>query len=167
MQSAVSELIEIIHKEMRLLHNLLELVNDEQQTLLLNDAEGLVGNLTRQEALLEKADQLEKQRLRVTEVLSRKLRVAPEELSMSRLMDLVEEAHSTELGKLQQTLVEAHQKIGETNRNNELLIRQSMGYIARTLDVVTASPPQETTYERSGYVRGMPHQKPKMMDQRF
>ncbi|MCK5118785.1 MAG: flagellar protein FlgN [Candidatus Latescibacteria bacterium] len=167
MQSAVSELIEIIHKEMRLLHNLLELVNDEQQTLLRNDAEGLVGNLTRQEALLEKADQLEKQRLRVTEVLSRKLRVAPEELSMSRLMDLVEEAHSTELGKLQQTLVEAHQKIGETNRNNELLIRQSMGYIARTLDVVTASPPQETTYERSGYVRGMPHQKPKMMDQRF
>ena len=167
MQSAVSELIEIIHKEMRLLHNLLELVNDEQQTLLRNDAEGLVGNLTRQEALLEKADQLEKQRLRVTEVLSRKLRVEPEELSMSRLMDLVEEAHSTELGKLQQTLVEAHQKIGETNRNNELLIRQSMGYIARTLDVVTASPPQETTYERSGYVRGMPHQKPKMMDQRF
>ena len=167
MQSAVSELIEIIHKEMRLLHNLLELVNDEQQTLLRNDAEGLVGNLTRQEALLEKAEQLEKQRLRVTEVLSRKLRVAPEELSMSRLMDLVEEAHSTELGKLQQTLVEAHQKIGETNRNNELLIRQSMGYIARTLDVVTASPPQETTYERSGYVRGMPHQKPKMMDQRF
>jgi flagellar biosynthesis/type III secretory pathway chaperone len=166
-QSSVSELIGIIHKEIRLLHNLLELVNEEQQTLLLNDAEGLVENLTRQEALLEEADQLEKRRLHVTDALSRKLRVAPEELSMSRLMDLVEEAHSAELGKLRQTLLEAHQKIGETNRNNELLIRQSMGYIARTLDVVTASPPRETMYERSGYVRGMPHRQPKMMDQRI
>ena len=167
MQSSISELIGIIHKEMRLLQNLLELVNEEQETLVRNDAEGLVDNLTRQEAFLHEADQLENQRLRLTERLSRKLRVTPEELSMSRLMDLVEEAHSTELGKLQQTLLEAYQKIGETNRNNELLIRQSMGYIERTLDVVTASSPRETTYERSGYVRDIPHRVPKIMDQKI
>ena len=167
MQSLVSKLIGIIHEEVRSLHKLLELVDEEQETLVQNDAEKLVDNVARQETLLGEAENLEKRRLQVTEQLSRKCMVAPGELTMSRLTDLVEEAHSAELKTLQHNLLDAHQKIEETNRNNELLIRQSMGYITRTLDVLTACPPQETTYERSGRVQEVQHRQAKMVDRRI
>lgn len=167
MQSFVSELIRILQEEVGSLHKLLELVDEEQETLVRNDAEGLASNVARQEALLGEAEALERRRLEVTEALSRHLRVAPEELTISRLMDLVEEAHSAEIRKLQHTLLDAYQKIEEANRDNELLIRQSMEYITRTLDVLTAYPTRERTYERSGHVREVQHRPPKMVDQKI
>tara|TARA_B100001123_G_scaffold255513_1_gene284981 strand:- start:241 stop:744 length:504 start_codon:yes stop_codon:yes gene_type:complete len=149
----VVRLIEIINAEIRSFNQLLELLQAEQVAIVDDDVEGIEASVAQQQEISGEAQMLEAERIQVTGEMSSCLGLEPESLSLNRLIQLLERNQGEELAGMRGVLLDLNAKIRKANENNAFLIRQSMRYTDRCLDILTGQPVSQRTYGKFGRTR--------------
>ena len=135
MNTLVSQLIEVINKEISCLERFLTLLSEEQEFLVEKDIDSLRKSIEEQEKTIQDERKLEEARIKLTDSLAGNLKIDKEEVNISKLIELVEESYSTELRQLQSTLASLYAKLERQRKKNEFLIRQSMKYVDKSIKV--------------------------------
>ena len=146
----IIRLIEIVNAEIRFFHQLLKLLQEEQEAIVADDIEHLEASIQAQQEVARQARELELERIGVVGELSLRLDVEPDNVTLSRLLDVIEDDHGAELARMRDIMRELNEKIRTTNENNAFLIRQSMRYTDRCLDILTGQPGNRGMYGQFG-----------------
>ncbi|MFH1567312.1 MAG: flagellar protein FlgN [Gemmatimonadota bacterium] len=152
-KSQVVQLIEVVNQEVRAFHRLLDLLRQEQAAIVEDRLEAIEQVAELKGAIVEEAGRLEAERLSLVRELSGSLNMAPGNVSLLRLIDAVESHHGAELARMREALLDVNQKIRATNENNAFLIRQSLRYTERCLDILMGSPKERGMYGKFGRAR--------------
>lgn len=135
MHSQVSQLIEVINKEILCLEKFLALLSEEQKFLVEDEVDSLRKSIEEQEKTIGDARKLEDARIKLTDSLAEKLKIDKGEVKLSKLIELVEESYSTKLRELQSTLSTLYAKLERQRKKNEFLIKQSMKYVDKSMKI--------------------------------
>ena len=149
----VVKLIEIVNAEIRVFNRLLEVLQQEQQALCEDDLPAIEACVAAKKDAAEEARRMETERLLVVQKLSKLLELEPENCTLSRLVEVVEGWQGEELARMRETLMELNQRIRTTNESNAFLIRQSMRYTERCLDILSGQPGNRGVYGQFGRSR--------------
>ena len=149
----VVKLIETINAEIRLFHELLKLLKQEQAAIVEDDLESLDASVAQQHHIAAEAQLLEAERIHVVEELSNWLNMEQGNRTLSRLIGVLESEQSEELAHMRKTLLDLNEKIRATNENNAFLVRQSMRYTERCLDILSGQPAGQNVYGQFGKAR--------------
>jgi hypothetical protein len=146
----VSQLIEVINREISCLEKFLTLLSEEQEFLVQRDVDSLRKSIEEQEKTIREERKLEEARIKLTDSLAGKLKIDEEEVNLSRLIELVEESYSTELRELQSTLASLYAKLERQRKKNEFLIKQSMKYVDKSIEVFSNLKRRDPRHSASG-----------------
>ena len=149
----VVQLIELVNEEIRVFNALFDLLKQEQAAIVADDVLAIEASADAKIQVAEEARQMEEQRLWLLQQLSASLNMAPGQADLARLIEVVEKHHGEELTRMRHVLLELNQKIRETNDNNSFLIRQSMRYTERCLDILVGHPGDRGLYGKFGKSR--------------
>jgi len=105
------------------------------------------------ENLVLKIRILEEERLRVQERLADSLGYQPEDLTVTKLSQLVEEPYSTRLESCRSNLLALLQSIQEVNNSNKALIMHSLELVRGSLNLLGNLISDNPVYYRSGRVQ--------------
>jgi len=147
LEKQLVSLIELIHKEVNSLENFLQLLTDEEACLVNKRFDLLEESIRKQEQIITQAKKLEENRKELTAWLFKELKIDQGKTTLSKLIQLLDSSHSLKLKELQSTLLELHRKVEIQRKNNEELIKKSMGYIERDIKLLMDTPP--TPYLKS------------------
>ena len=100
---------------------------------------------------------MEVERIQVVGELSNRFNMASGNMTLPRLLEVLESQQSEELARMRETLLELNERIRATNENNAFLVRQSVRYTERCLDILTGQPVSEGMYGQFGKVRKRSH----------
>lgn len=146
----VGRLVEVINEEIRVFHELLDTLQQEQAAIVADDLARIEELAAQKAEGVTSAQRLEGERLRLVRTLSESLEVDPERTDLQRLIDVVEGRHAEELARMRQVLLDLNGKIRRTNDNNAFLIRQSLRYTERCIDILTGDPGDRGVYGKFG-----------------
>lgn len=149
MSSLVSQLIEVINKEITCLERFLSLLSQEQKFLVENDIDSLQRSGNDQQRIIWDARKLEEHRIKLTDCLAEKLKIERGEVNISKLIELVEESYSAKLRELHSTLSSLYAKLERQRKKNEFLIRQSMKYVDQSIKIFLGLEKEDQNYSAS------------------
>ena len=146
----LKELIDVINEEVRTFHRLLTSLQEEQQVIIEDDLEGIEEIVAEQRQLAAHAHQIEARRVQLVNELALLLDLQSDNVSLSRLVEVLEGPHSEELANMRGQLLELNSQIRATSENNAFLIRQSLRYTDRCLDILTGQQVERRVYGQFG-----------------
>ncbi len=149
----VVKLIEIVNAEIRVFNRLLEILQQEQRALCNDDLPAIEACVAAKQEAAEEARRMETERLLVVQKISRRLELEPANCTLARLVEVVEGWQGEELARMRETMMELNQRIRATNDSNAFLIRQSMRYTERCLDILSGQPGNRGVYGQFGRSR--------------
>ena len=152
MDSTMLQLVEIVRKEIETFEALLDSMAQEQKGLVTQDMATIEKAVADQRELAANAGALERARIRLVKEISAELGETASDLTLKRLIDRIQGPHSQQLGEMRDTLIGMHERIQTANRQNALLIKQSMKYVDKTLHILTGDGPETGVYAQSGKV---------------
>ncbi|MFH1374438.1 MAG: flagellar protein FlgN [bacterium] len=147
----VEKLIHILGKEAALFESFLELLEQQQRMLVANDVEGLnqVTELQREKMIESRI--LSRQREQLIEEI--KVANAVEgDLSVTRLLDMVDSNRSDRLSRLRDTILSLNDKMLHVRNQNAVLLNRSREYIAKTMKQLAKLHTPDGAYARAGTV---------------
>ena len=139
MDTQLEELIKILQREEKIFREYLELLTEQQGNLMKNDLEAIRQGIQKISQLAGIATELENARRIIVAKLSEKLRVKPNDINLSEMLDKVNGAPFDELESLKNKVLEFHEKIMSQSRRNELLINQSMNILSQSIQLMNQS----------------------------
>lgn len=145
----IDRLIEIIGKEAALFESFLELLERQQEMLVRNDLEGLNRVTDLQREKLVESQLLNKERTELVE----NIRVANSidgDLSVTRLLEIVDQDQADKLTGLQRSILGLHNRITQTRNQNAMLLNRSREYILKMMEMLSQINSPESTYNLSG-----------------
>lgn len=140
------ELIKVIGTEVVIFEKFLQALQRQQDALVDNNLELLHETTAALEALTVETKTAEAQRRKVVAQLTSDLELNPDDITLAQLATLASTSESSELTKLQQTLLDLHEQIQAAKNRNEFLIRKSMEYLDATLTQLSGEQ-QQSTYQ--------------------
>lgn len=146
----VGRLVEVINDEIRVFHELLDTLQQEQKAIIADDLPRIEELAALKADGVARAQRLEGERLRLVRALSEALEVDPDRADLQRLIQIIDGRHAEELARMRQVLLDLNQKIRRTNDNNAFLIRQSLRYTERCIDILTGDPGDRGVYGKFG-----------------
>ena len=141
----VNQLIEILGREATLFESFLELLEKQKAALVANDLETIKSVTRDQQALLTQSRELAEKRERLVEQI-RVENDLDEDITISRLLQTVDEQKAGQLALLRDTLLGLNQRITETRNSNAMLLNQSRQFISRTMHALARLNNPEVTY---------------------
>ena len=147
----ILKLIEVINDEVRIFNELLETLQDEQAALVADDLEAIETAAAKKQAAVVAGRELETRRTVLVSELSGALNVSPQKADLTCLIDALDGGEEgEELARMREVMLELNGQIRETSENNAFLIRQSMRYTDRCLDILTGQSKQRRMYGKFG-----------------
>jgi flagellar biosynthesis/type III secretory pathway chaperone len=149
-EELIAELMDVVQQEVRVCQQILESVEQEQDALVHHDIDPIRSAVQAQNQLTARAAALEKIRMGIVARLSGQLEEDPSALTLKRLIARVGGPEAERLRGMREALIDAHERIQRANRHNALLIRQSMKYVDRTLNILSGDDASVGVYAGSG-----------------
>lgn len=165
MKALVTTLTEILWKEVRVFERLLETLAAEQEALVRQEVEAVETIVAEQKMLTETTGHLEKARIRVVARLAGAVGEDPAALTLKRLMERVAAPQAEQLAQVREALLEVQEKVRGTNRQNALLIKQSLKYVDKSLQILAGGEGPAGTYRPSGKIETRPSAQRTVMNQ--
>jgi flagellar biosynthesis/type III secretory pathway chaperone len=150
--STMLQLVELVQKEVETFQALLDSMEIEQRALVTQDVPEIEKAIELQRDLAINAGALERARTKLVGEISRELGETASDLTLMRLISRIEGPHSQRLGEMRETLLSMHEKIQTANKQNSLLIKQSMKYVDKSLQILTGDGPATGVYAQTGKV---------------
>lgn len=143
-EQVLSGMADILGEQALVYGGLVELSRKKQQVLVEGGTREFEAILESEQALLWRAGKLEEKRLQLQERLASEISVSAEKLSVSRLIDLIDEPMADRYRKLQSEILTSLDELGKLNQLNTRLIQRSLKYINATLELLTRLGPGAT-----------------------
>ena len=137
--STMLQLVELVQKEVETFQALLDSMQIEQRALVTQDVPEIEKAIALQRDLAINAGALERARTKLVGEISRELGETASDLTLKRLIGRIDGPHSQRLGEMRETLLAMHEKIQTANKQNSLLIKQSMKYVDKSLQILTVT----------------------------
>lgn len=144
----INQLIDIISREAALFESFLELLQRQKEMLVTNDLEGLQKITERQHEKLAESRILNKQRDELVAQIKTS-RAIDGDLTVSRLLTLVDQNQAEQLRQLRDLIIELNDKINSSRNTNAMLLNQSREFVAKTMAMLSKMNNPEPTYGRS------------------
>ena len=153
-EELINDLAHVINEEVRTFHSLLDVLHSEQRAIVEDDIEEIERCVEAQREVAVVAHELEGKRVRVVERIAEQSDMGDGNVSLGRLVQALEGPRAAELAQMREKLLELNGKIRAVSANNAFLIRQSLRYTERCLDIITGqSAAQRGVYGQFGKVR--------------
>ena len=153
-EELINDLAHVINEEVRTFHSLLDVLRSEQRAIVEDDIEEIERCVEAQREVAVIAHELEGKRMRVVERIAEQSDMGDGNVSLGRLVQALEGPRAAELAQMREKLLELNGKIRAVSANNAFLIRQSLRYTERCLDIITGqSAAQRGVYGQFGKVR--------------
>tara|TARA_Y100001978_G_scaffold17779_2_gene13619 strand:+ start:4634 stop:5140 length:507 start_codon:yes stop_codon:yes gene_type:complete len=150
----INDLAHVINEEVRTFHSLLDVLRSEQRAIVEDDIEEIERCVEAQREVAVVAHELESKRVHVVERIAEQSDIGDGNMSLGRLVKALEGPKVEELAQMRQKLLQLNEKIRSVSANNAFLIRQSLRYTERCLDIITGqSGAQRGVYGQFGKVR--------------
>lgn len=150
MQDHITHLIGLLDKEIATFRLLTTSLETEQRALVQHDTTALGETVETQKALTRRAEFQERERVKLVGQIAPFFRENPTELTLKRLIDLLDGPLSERLRAQREELLTLQDALRRINRQNALLLRQSMKYVDKSLQILSGAGPSGNIYERSG-----------------
>lgn len=146
----LSELITILEEEVEEFNKLLDLLLDQKSLLVDGNFEDLYPNMKKQENLTLKMKNLEINRRQKAKLLAQKLSIPIEELTITRLTQMVGDKYLVKLYKLKESLTSVVDKINYINKENKLLMEHALRIIRENIKHLVGIGDLKSLYDKSG-----------------
>jgi len=127
------QLTKVVAREVEHLDSLLQLLTDQQRLLVESDVVGVEQNVQKQDQALIVSRELEAERRQLLGSLAEQIDGDPQELTLSRLTELLSSSYASRLKQMQKTMLSITGNIQHVRRQNEMLINRSMMHIRETV----------------------------------
>jgi len=149
----LSELIAILNQEIELHKELLSFLQKDRELLVDLCVEGIFESNKKKETCTLKIKMLEESRSLLVDRLSQHFAIPPQELTLSKIVSLVEEPYRSALDTARSTLTSLIKSIKEVNQGNSLIIKDSLHYFNRSLDFLYCASSASPTYVDNGKIK--------------
>jgi flagellar biosynthesis/type III secretory pathway chaperone len=149
----LSNLVDIISGEVDLLRKLHSALKDEQDALVRGDAEGIRERVEVQIGAIKDLIALEEERKAAFRALCPE-EASDSEVKLDTIIGLAGGEQAEHLTSMKASMREVLKSLGEVNRQNDVLIRQSMSYVDRMLRALAGENAGSQVYNASGAVKG-------------
>lgn len=147
----LSKLVDILSGEVDLLRKLHSALKDEQDALVRGDTEGITGRVEAQIGIITELAALEEERRAAFRAMCPG--EAPDsEIKLDTIIGLAGGEQAEHLESMKASMREVLKSLGEVNRQNDVLIRQSLSYVDRTLRALAGENAGSEVYNASGAV---------------
>lgn len=165
MTEQIGDLLRILDRQLLKYIELLDVARALQQTLIKNDVTSFEALLKREHILLTEVGGLEEERLTTLQGLAGRFSVTVEELTLSKLIQLVEPKHELTLTEFQTGISQVLIDLKEVNAGNADLLQQAMGFINFSLNVITGLN-AHYNYSATGDEKNLNPERPKIFDRK-
>jgi flagellar biosynthesis/type III secretory pathway chaperone len=148
----LAEIVDILTKEIDLLRKLHTALENEQDALVRGDVEGIRGRVEGQIEVIKGLAALEQERKAAFRALCPD-EPSDSEIRMDRIIGLAGEEHAGNLNSIRETMREVLKSLGQVNKQNDVLIRQSMSYVDRMLRALAGESAGSEVYDARGDLR--------------
>ena len=149
----LSKLVDILTGEVDLLRKLYFALKDEQDALVRGDVEGITGRVEGQIGIIKDLAVLEEERRAAFRAMCPE--EAPDaEIKLGTIIDLAGGAQAEHLETMRSSMRDVLKSLGEVNRQNDVLIRQSLSYVDRTLRALAGENAGSEVYNARGTLKG-------------
>jgi flagellar biosynthesis/type III secretory pathway chaperone len=147
----LSKLVDILSGEVDLLQKLHSALKDEQDALVRGDTDGIRDRVEAQIGIIKDLAALEHERQAAFRT------ICPDgppdsETKLDTIIGLAGGEQAEHLESMKGSMRKVLKSLGEVNRQNDVLIRQSMSYIDRTLRALAGENAGSEVYNASGAV---------------
>ncbi|MFQ5498440.1 MAG: flagellar protein FlgN [Candidatus Zixiibacteriota bacterium] len=145
----IDQLISIVGKEATLFESFLALLERQQQALVENDADCIKSV---SESLHEKLVQAQLLNTRREELVDsiRSAHGLSEDVTVTRLLDLLDQDHAARLSGLRDLILTLSEKINHVRNQNAVLLNRSREYIQKTMEMLSQLSSPMSGYSQSG-----------------
>lgn len=154
MDALLTELVGLLTREIELHRELLSLLQKEKEFLIDLSTEELLENNKKKETATLQIKMLEESRSSLMSRLAQHLAVPPRELTVSKLVSLLEEPQRSALEAARSKLISLLRSIQDVNQHNCVLVRDSLHYAQQSLNVLYRSSSPNPTYLVNGSMKG-------------
>jgi flagellar biosynthesis/type III secretory pathway chaperone len=157
MDSLLTKLIGLLEEETGLYRSLLFLLQEEKRAFSASALEDLTDAGKEKENQILKIRILEEQRVRMIEGLADRMGRSFRDLTLSRLIRMVDEPFAARLTDCRSNLISLVQSIRELNESNGAQIEHSLGLVRGSLALLNNIIPSNPVYHRTGTLQGCGH----------
>ena len=150
MHKHIEYLIVLLEKETATFRLLLASLEAERQALVENDTQALEETVETQKALTQRSVNQEHDRINIVRQIAVMIGEDLATLNLVRLIELLDAPFAERLRDQREVLLSLQEDLRKTNRQNSLLLKQSMKYVDKTLQVLAGASAVGNLYERSG-----------------
>lgn len=150
MELLVNELLGLLEGEIDLYGSLLLALQKEKRAVVDSNLDELIETNREKESLFLKIRILEEQRLTILEKLAENLGQLAQNLTLTKLSQLVEEPQSTQLADCHSRFLSLTQSIHEVNLSNKALLNHSLDLVRSSLALLSDLMPSNPVYYKSG-----------------
>lgn len=148
----LAKIVDILTREVELLRKLHSALVDEQSFLVQGDVQGIRDRVEGQIEVIKRLAALEDERKAAFKSICPG-RPADSDIKFETILDLSEGAHADRLRALRTSMAEVLKSLGEVNRQNDVLIRQSLAYVKRMLRALAGENANTEMYTSKGSIK--------------
>lgn len=150
MKILLQQLISVLQKEIELHNQLLKLAQEKEMAII-NNQISLLQEVTKKEAqVIEGIKEQEQARIEVINQLARYFEISTKDLTMSKLVALIDAEMSGEFKKLHKEIVSLIDKLRRVNERNNSLIKTSLELISYSMNLFINLSAGEAVYNPKG-----------------
>ena len=152
MELLLNNLLSLLKGEIGLYASMLMALQKEKKAIVDSNHKELIETSRKKENLFLKIRILEEQRLSVLEKLAQGLGQPSQDLTLSKLSQLVQEPQTTQLVDCHSTLLSLAQSIQEINLSNKELLTHSLDLVKGSLSLLSDLLSSNPVYYRTGKI---------------
>jgi len=145
----INRLIEILGKEAALFESFLQLLEQQQQALVDNNADELNRVTELQREKLAESNLLNKKREDILENIKNQNAIDGD-LTVIRLLEMVDQNQADQLSMLRKSILLLNEKILKTRNQNAMLLNKSRHYIQRMMEMLSQVGTSDSGYTAAG-----------------
>ncbi|MBM3328383.1 MAG: flagellar protein FlgN [Calditrichaeota bacterium] len=158
MKDLIDRLIALIREEEHVLEEFLDCLNRQREAIIQNQMDAFDTSVREQESLIGRIRQLEDGRIKVVKEVAAAAGTE-DDITITRLIELNLGESSDDLKSLKTVLSRLVEKVRKANRVNQYLIKRSLSFIERNIDLFIDEGDTAMVYQPNGArrSRGTPH----------
>lgn len=145
-----SGLLSILEEQTTCYEKVYHLKEEEQRLILSGKPEEIQRNTDEIESLTLMIRSMEKARQELIEALAQQYNLSTDTPTFDQVISVADEESADELQKIAERLVNVLQRTSQINEDNAYLIRRSLDFIDRSLEMLTGLSMQSDTYGGDG-----------------
>ena len=152
MKALITEMISIIREEMKIYNELLSLSKDKTDIIVKGKVNELDNMVKVEQEHIVQLGGLEGQREEIVDKIAKQINISPSELTMSKLVERLDQYQAQELKKYQLNLSSILSELKELNDLNSKLVKNSLEFIDFSINSMAGTAETGNNYGYNGQV---------------